>query len=142
MKSAKDLKKFKYQMQSKKRSTPAELLAKSLLAADNRDFKHQCIIGFYIVDFVIPNKMLVVELDGKYHSDEYQQWYDKRRDIFLSRCQFRVLRMPNEEAVNIIEHISRYPNIVDWEKKFRHGLSFANQLKGKEMQRNKYQTTH
>ncbi|MFW2338544.1 MAG: endonuclease domain-containing protein [Acidimicrobiia bacterium] len=56
-------------------------------------FRRQEPIGPYIVDFVCIGRRLVVELDGDGHGGEY----DDRRDEYLGRLGFRVLRFDNDD---------------------------------------------
>lgn len=58
-------------------------------------FKRQFLIGPYIADFVCPEKMLVVELDGPFHDDRAA--YDADRDEFLRARGYRVMRFKNEQ---------------------------------------------
>ena len=53
-------------------------------------------IGNYIVDFYIPQKQLVIEVDGIQHLTEEHQEKDQTRDEFLEGQGLRVLRFPNE----------------------------------------------
>ena len=53
-------------------------------------------IGNYIVDFYIPQKQLVIEVDGIQHLTEENQEKDQTRDEFLKGQGLRVLRIPNE----------------------------------------------
>ena len=53
-------------------------------------------IGNYIVDFYIPQKQLVIEVDGIQHLTEEHQEKDQTRDEFLKGQGLRVLRIPNE----------------------------------------------
>lgn len=53
-------------------------------------------IGNYIVDFYIPKKQLVIEIDGMQHLTEEHKEKDKERDKFLEGQGLRVLRFPNE----------------------------------------------
>ena len=53
-------------------------------------------IGNYIVDFYIPQKQLVIEVDGIQHLTEEHQEKDQTRDEFLEGQGLRVLRIPNE----------------------------------------------
>lgn len=141
--SPQELKNFKARMRTKKHATSAEKLVKELLEKDGRNFKNQIIIGFYIVDFIILDKCLVVEIDGGYHDTDYQKWYDRQRDIFLTKCGLEVLHIKNEEAHKVIDYIANYPYMVGWEKRYRHALGWANNLKGKALQvkkRNKDQS--
>ncbi len=58
-------------------------------------FKRQQPIGPYIVDFVALSKSLVVELDGSQHSQS--AGYDEKRDAFLKKEGFRVMRVWNNQ---------------------------------------------
>ena len=53
-------------------------------------------IGNYIVDFYIPKKQLVIEIDGIQHLTEEHKEKDQIRDEFLKGQGLRVLRFPNE----------------------------------------------
>ena len=53
-------------------------------------------IGNYIVDFYIPKKQLVIEIDGIQHLTEEHKEEDQTRDKFLEGQGLRVLRFPNE----------------------------------------------
>ena len=53
-------------------------------------------IGNYIVDFYIPKKQLVIEIDGIQHITREHQEKDQERDRFLENEGLRVLRIPNE----------------------------------------------
>jgi len=69
----------------------------------NTKFFRQYIIADYIVDFVSIQHMLVIEIDGAYHSEPVQQEYDEGRTERLESLGFRVLRFSNEEVLNKIE---------------------------------------
>ena len=50
----------------------------------------------YIVDFYIPQKQLVIEIDGIQHRMREHQEKDHERDAFLKTEGLSVLRFPNE----------------------------------------------
>ncbi|MFC3831957.1 MULTISPECIES: endonuclease domain-containing protein [Deinococcus] len=53
----------------------------------------------YRVDFYIPERRLIVELDGHdYHSSKEQREYDAKRDRYLSKKGFRVIRFTGREV--------------------------------------------
>ena len=52
-------------------------------------------IGNYIVDFYIPKKQLVIEIDGIQHLTEEHKEKDQARDKFLEGQGLSVLRFPN-----------------------------------------------
>ena len=63
-------------------------------------FLRQHIIGDYIVDFVSPESMLIIEVDGAYHSEREQQYNDEVRANVLKRTGFCLLRFSNEEVLH------------------------------------------
>ncbi|MBV9834814.1 MAG: endonuclease domain-containing protein [Alphaproteobacteria bacterium] len=58
-------------------------------------FRRQVPIGPYIADFACLKARLVVEIDGSQHVEAAS--YDAKRDAFLSREGFRVLRFWNND---------------------------------------------
>ena len=63
-------------------------------------FLRQHIIGDYIVDFVSPESMLIIEVDGAYHSEREQQYNDEVRANVLKRRGFCLLRFSNEVVLH------------------------------------------
>jgi very-short-patch-repair endonuclease len=59
-------------------------------------FKRQVPIGSYIVDFACLGRKLSVEVDGGQHSESLK---DKRRDAWLKKQGFEVLRFWNSAAL-------------------------------------------
>jgi very-short-patch-repair endonuclease len=59
-------------------------------------FKRQMVIAPYIVDFVCLERRLIVEADGSQHVDSD---YDARRDAFLRKEGFDVLRFWNTDIL-------------------------------------------
>ena len=66
-------------------------------------FRRQHIIGQYIADFACLDKMLIIELDGGYHSLPEQQISDEQRTADLQKMGYRVIRFTNEELFNGID---------------------------------------
>ncbi len=56
--------------------------------------RRQVPIGRYIADFVAPSVKLVVEVDGGYHLAPARVRADARRDRYLGKLGYRVLRLP------------------------------------------------
>ena len=52
-------------------------------------------IGNYIVDFYIPKKQLVIEIDGVQHLTQEHKEKDQARDKYLEEQGLTVLRFPN-----------------------------------------------
>jgi very-short-patch-repair endonuclease len=63
-------------------------------------FRRQTPIGPYIADFVCHAANLVIEIDGGQHFDSEHERCDMRRDEFLARKGFRVLRFNNHEVLS------------------------------------------
>lgn len=59
-------------------------------------FRRQVIIDGYIVDFVNFEYRLIVEADGSQHAESK---YDKRRDAYLEKQGFQVLRFWNSDIL-------------------------------------------
>lgn len=60
-------------------------------------FRRQFQIGIYIVDFYCHELKLIIELDGPIH--ERQKEYDEKRQGWLERQGFLVLRFKNDEVL-------------------------------------------
>lgn len=82
----------------RKNPTPAEKALKKLLLLWHIKFRTQRMIERYIVDFLIPDRWLVVELDGGYHATRKSE--DAKRDAFLRSQGFTVLHFENETVFN------------------------------------------
>ena len=59
-------------------------------------FRRQQVLEPYIADFVCFEQHLIIEADGSQHSDDKD---DARRDAFLRRQGFRVLRFWNNDIL-------------------------------------------
>ncbi|MBL0923261.1 MAG: endonuclease domain-containing protein, partial [Sphingomonadaceae bacterium] len=59
-------------------------------------FRRQAVIGQFIVDFLCPQKGLIVEVDGHTHTDPAQ---DAWRDRKLTDMGFRVFRVSNTDVM-------------------------------------------
>lgn len=64
-------------------------------------FRRQQIIGNYIVDFICFEKQLIIEIDGRQHSDIT----DKRRTDFFEKEGYKILRFWNNEVLSNIEGV-------------------------------------
>ena len=98
-------------------ATYAERLLKTFLTG-KIDFEFQKIIytdnkHFFIADFYIPSKNLIIELDGEYHDDAKQQEKDIWRTKILKSLGYRIIRFKNKQitesndlfwVLNIIEN--------------------------------------
>ena len=66
-------------------------------------FRRQHPIEPYIVDFICISKKLIIEADGGQHSGQYT--YDKKRDAFLKKRGYRMLRFWNHDILQNIEGV-------------------------------------
>jgi leucyl-tRNA synthetase len=67
--------------------------------------RRQHIIDQYIVDFVSIDKMVTIEVDGGYHTNDEQRKYDEARTSFLNELGYEELRFTNEEVKHNIEKV-------------------------------------
>ena len=61
-------------------------------------FKRECIIGGITVDFFLPFYNMVVEIDGKQHSIGERKLRDEKRDRWLMKRGYKVLRLQNRDV--------------------------------------------
>ena len=69
---------------------------------DGRKFRRQHVIGRYIVDLVCLQSHLIIEIDGDSHVDDLRQVLDEKRDAFLAKLGYRVLRFGNHNVMTNI----------------------------------------
>ena len=62
-------------------------------------FRRQTPIGPFIVDFVCHDARLIIEVDGGQHFESENEKRDARRDRFLARKGYRVLRFSNHDVM-------------------------------------------
>jgi very-short-patch-repair endonuclease len=58
-------------------------------------FRRQSVIGWFIADFLCPQRALIVEVDG----DTHDEAKDQLRDDILAQQGFRVLRVTNQDVM-------------------------------------------
>lgn len=71
----------------------------------NLKFKRQVPIGHYIVDFCCDERKLVIELDGGHHNETENSNKDQRKQGFLEKEGYYVLRFWNNEIDNNFEGV-------------------------------------
>lgn len=64
------------------------------------------VIGKYIVDFLIPSAMLVIEVDGAQHYSEKGLEKDRQRDAFLRSEGYSVLRYSNSDIMHNLDGVA------------------------------------
>ena len=72
-------------------------------ALGGRKFRRQQPIGPYIADFACMPEKLLVELDGGGHAE--RETLDRKRDEFLRRKGYRVLRFWNTEVFENLQGV-------------------------------------
>ena len=68
-------------------------------------FRRQCVLGQYIVDFYCAKALLVIELDGSQHYDQENIRKDKIRTQFLESIGLRVLRFSNRDVNTAFDRV-------------------------------------
>jgi very-short-patch-repair endonuclease len=126
MQTAKELKNHKRRLKS--HLTPQELYVLKQLGVLGINFKYQIILGFYIMDFILPDKMVNIEVDGGVHDTSIN--YDKNRDNFTRKCGFSIIRIRNNDIYSFdYKSILLMPNFDI--SIFRRGLALGNCYRGK-----------
>jgi len=62
--------------------------------------RKQAPIGPYVVDFVIHQRRLIIEVDGEHHFTTAGSAQDARRDEWLARAGYRVIRFNTGELAD------------------------------------------
>jgi len=73
----------------------------------NLDFRvlKQRPIGNFIVDFYVPSKMIVIEIDWDSHYTNNGLVYDKERTNILEWFWLKIIRFTNSEIINNFEWV-------------------------------------
>jgi very-short-patch-repair endonuclease len=86
--------------------TDAEIALWKLVRAkrfEGLKLRRQHPIQPYIVDFICPEKKLIIELDGGQHAEAID--YDEKRTRFLESKGYTVIRFWNNEVLTNIEGV-------------------------------------
>ncbi|HEX8379394.1 MAG TPA: DUF559 domain-containing protein [Allosphingosinicella sp.] len=75
----------------------------NLIADDNGFVTPGTSVTPYIVDFVCLDQRLIIEADGSHHADDKD---DARRDAFLVRQDFRILRLWNNQVMRETDDVA------------------------------------
>jgi very-short-patch-repair endonuclease len=97
-----------YAKRFRKALTRAETILWSRLKegrAHGYRFRRQHPIGPYIADFASLRARLVIELDGETHSTDEERAHDARRDAFLSKRGWRVMRFWNSDVYKNLDGV-------------------------------------
>lgn len=85
---------------SSKISYPEKTMLKYLKQHNITGWVHQMQFSIYQLDFAFPEYMLCVEIDGSTHLLDSVKQKDKRRDKFLNKNGWRVLRITAKDVKN------------------------------------------
>jgi very-short-patch-repair endonuclease len=100
------MKQLDFARQLRSKQTDTENLLWSRLRAHRLfglKFRRQQPVGVYVVDFLCPEKKLIVELDGGQHQERVD--YDSNRDAWLKSEGYTVLRYWNNEVMGNLEGV-------------------------------------
>jgi very-short-patch-repair endonuclease len=76
--------------------TPSESIFRRRLVDAGISHAFQKPMGYFIADFVIARKLLIIELDGDSHDNKKK--YDRHRDNCLKQSGWTTIRIPNSEC--------------------------------------------
>ena len=68
-------------------------------------FRRQHPIGPFIADFACAPLRLVIEVDGATHASDRELDHDRRRDLFLRRQGWRVVRIRNDDIRTNLDRV-------------------------------------
>ncbi|HEY3386501.1 MAG TPA: endonuclease domain-containing protein [Saprospiraceae bacterium] len=68
-------------------------------------FRRQHPIKGYVADFYANSLKFIIELDGGYHNNSVQKFYDKDREDILNDYNIDFLRFTNDEVLHNINHV-------------------------------------
>ena len=106
----------KYAKRNRFRCVRCENIFINILKKHNIEFLYQVVIRNKIIDFLIPNRNLIIEIDGKNHEKNGKIILDKKRDYELMKLGFNILRIKNDDIFNknfSIDQINKYPIMGD-----------------------------
>jgi len=92
-----------------KNQTPTEIKFHIFLKKHSIKHHRQYIISPYLADFYVPQKGLVIELDGGIHKKNHIQVKDHKKEMFLFSIGLMILRYKNNADFNkILKNISSF----------------------------------
>lgn len=96
--------------------TDIEVIVEKLLQSLGIEFEAQKPIGWYVVDFYIPSKNLVVECDGDYwHSIPKVKVRDGQKDTYLTRRGYKMLRILGKDIHNgKFDELYQILEVIPW----------------------------
>ncbi len=106
----------RYAKKMRDNPTPSEKAARIALKRARIAFKEQVPFKYYILDFLILNRLLVLEIDGGYHKT--RSWKDKKRDEFCKNLGLKVLRVKNGDET-IVKKVKKYAKVKNYKSKLK-----------------------
>lgn len=104
-----------YARKMRKNPTKSEEIAEKALRKAKIPIRVQVPFKYYILDFIISNRLLVLEIDGGYHKERTEK--DKIRDSFCKKMGLKVLRINNEDVDTVIKRVRRFKKISNYQVK-------------------------
>lgn len=78
-----------------------ELLVRQQLEKLDEPFQQEVRFGKFRADFYLPKRNLIIECDGEYwHMNQKIELRDKRKDKFLERLGYNILRLTGQQIIN------------------------------------------
>ncbi len=75
-----------------------EIAVKKVLDSLGENYQHQHRIGKFLVDFYLPDRNLVIEVDGDYwHSLEKNKKKDAKKDQYMKEFQINLVRLKESD---------------------------------------------
>lgn len=88
-----------YAKEHRSNPTKAEKSFKSTLySIGEHPIKCQVKLQFMIIDFVLPHRNLLIEVDGSFHDSAWKAKQDTVRDAYLNGLGFNTMRIRNEQV--------------------------------------------
>ena len=103
-----ELKSRTFAKQLRRQLTRAEVILWARLRRHDfggRKFRRQHPIGCYIADFACVECRLVLEVDGATHATPEERAYDARRDAYMRRHKWRVMRVRNDDVYHYLDGV-------------------------------------
>ena len=96
-----------YSKQNKRRDVKYERIFRKTMLRAGIKYRKQVVIGYYIVDFLLRDRRLIIEIDEDHH--KAQKIADIKRENYLKSLGFHVLRIEYDSNFNhAINIINRY----------------------------------
>lgn len=105
----------------KSNPTLNEKIISGLIKEKGYHFSFKQTVGFFVVDFLIPEKMLIIRISDKKH--------DSKCDKFCKSIGFKVLRISPNQILTILEKIDDFEDLVDFEEQNQLAISKADKIK-------------